>query len=349
MKKRSLAFAVLVACGAYATALSPTPTTLKGIPVYPGAVRDTAGEKLLVQKGRDENSKKPDFAAFDALRFTTGAAAEDVLLWYLGAFGLNPGKGSYGTTPGEIRTGPGITEDKLKSDDLPGTASQVGWGIDALRKYAEGEFDSSMNDYMLAMYAAKRKQIQGVWVRNGFLWWSCIEKDGNITSFTVTVSDSSFEKYTKANHSYDQKCVISFGATTSLSPKKMAEAARAAQAQTQAAPTAATLPAGEPTAAYLGVPVYPGARYAVDISKGLQAQGQAVFVWASNDSVEAIVSFFEKATGAKRSPISEGGFLVTKMFDKGGGVAVTVLPVKEVPVEDPIIAAAKTIFTMDRF
>ncbi|MFY3744337.1 hypothetical protein ACOQFB_10540 [Anaeromyxobacter sp. Red801] len=54
-----------------------------------------------------------------------------------------------------------------------------------------------------------------------------------------------------------------------------------------------------PSAAELGVPVYPGARFDGDISGGMSGPDQKIWVFFTDDAPAKVVAFYEQKTGKK--------------------------------------------------
>ena len=99
-----------------------------------------------------------------------------------------------------------------------------------------------------------------------------------------------------------------------------------------------------PTEADLGVPVYPGARFDGDLSGGMSAEGQKIWIYFSDDAPGKVVAFYQQKTGKKadewdtekymislkgNSPLPEHGVTVetlagNPLFEGKGKTVITV-------------------------
>jgi len=65
-----------------------------------------------------------------------------------------------------------------------------------------------------------------------------------------------------------------------------------------------------PTAAELGVPVYPGARYEAAMSQGMSQEREKYYVFTTSDALDRVKAFYEGATRHPSAPFGEGGAVI---------------------------------------
>jgi hypothetical protein len=341
--KKTLAFLVLLSMSVPFAVQAQSAKDLQGIPLYQGFVRDDTRAKdlkdLISRTSTEQNVKSVSGFDFES----QGALVEDVIRWY--AEKLNVA--SLLTEEAIVRrdrdmvmmVGPGMSSDKLAEQGKPGGVSQVTLLLTQPQLKARESYDEDFA-WKNEQYRKTHKPIAGQFSNGASFLWSKIEANGDVTDCAISVADWSIDARQKV---YQQRIKLRITFVTRQKP------AAAPQKSKTAEQTPAAIPAGEPTAEYLGIPIFPGAKFNADDSKIAQAQGAAYFSWASNDPAEKIVAFYEKATGLKRTAIDNGGYSITKQFTKGGGVIVSVFPTKGAPTKDPMFLAANSAIMIVKF
>jgi hypothetical protein len=343
--KTTLVFCALLSMSVPCAVQAQSSKDLQGIPLYESFIRDDARTKDL-KNFISRTSTEQNVKAVSAFDFESQSAlVEDVIRWYAEKLNVS----SLLTEEAVVQrdrdmvkmVGPGMSRDNLIEQGKPGGVSQVTLLLTQPQLQARESYDEDFA-WKNEQYRKTHKPIAGQFSNGANFLWSKKEANGDETDCAVLISDWSIDARQKV---YQQRIKLRITLVTRQSEK----AAAVTQKSKTAEQTPSAIPAGEPTAEYLGIPIFPGAKFNADDSKIAQAQGAAYFSWASSDPVEKIVAFYEKAAGLKRTAIDNGGYSMTKQFTKGGGVVVSVFPTKGAPTKDPMFLAANSAIMIIKF
>ena len=177
----------------------------------------------------------------------------------------------------------------------------------------------SAADFEQALERADAEPVSAVftvaphWVRFA---WSRRQPGGAIAMFGVSMVDK------------EQATVLAMGAGSSTTRAGVdSEAVDENRSPGEApSPQVAARPVSEPSAAALGVPRYPGARFDGTNSAALSSGEDRYYVYTTADASEKVAAFYERQTG-KKGLKTEAGWLIAV---KGAGpfpeLGVTVQP-----------------------
>ena len=243
------------------------------------------------------------------------------------------------------------------NEDLP--APMLGIALDSSRRYvvrapieAVVKFyqqrlsarELSAADFEQALERADAEPLSAVftvaphWVR---FVWSRRQPGGAIATFGVGMVDGY-----QARGSREQATVLAIGAGASKAGAEGAEAEEAGQDRSPDGAASTQMPArplSEPSAAELGVPRYPGARFDGTNSAALSSGEDRYYVYTAADAPEKVAAFYERQTG-KKGLKTEGGWLIAV---KGAG-AFPELGVVVQPNAGTYPAAVRTMITVRR-
>jgi predicted esterase len=318
---------------------------LQGIPLYESFTRDDARAKdlknLISRSATEQNVRSVTGFDFES----QSALVEEVIRWYAEKLNVSSLLTEEAIVQRDrdmvIMVGSGMSRDKLVEQGKPGGVSQVTLRLTQPQLQARESYDEDFA-WKNEQYKKTHKPIAGQFSNGANFLWSKMEANGDVTDCAIIISDWSIDARQKV---YQQRIKLRITFVTKQSQK----AATVAQKSKTAEQTPAAIPSGEPTAEYLGIPIFPGAKFNERDSKMAQAQGAAYFSWASNDPVDKIVDFYEKATGLKRTAVDSGGYSITKQFTRGGGAIVSVFPTKGAPTKDPMFLAANSAIMIVKF
>jgi hypothetical protein len=326
----ALALAVL---SLVSVAAVPAPAKVDDIPVYIGAVSDAAiGKSAMADAKAMASGDSKEFSGIETRAFmVSGVPGEEVFLFYMGKFGLSIGKeGNDGFGPG-----PEVGEFDLKYKS--GTTSRIRWRFERTTEVGQTDGKGSNGgdeggdgeteawhkkvDYISKANKEQRKAMNGIYFGSGVLSWYCVEAGKKIRRSDVEIEDRSFRTL-----KYDPKASLTIStwiypapAVAEISAEDVKERERAAAEEKASAEKravyAATIPTGEPTAAYLGFAPYPGSVYDKQFGDRVHAGGDAQFMWTSGDPVAKVAGYFTKAVGAK--PMVSNESLSLFQFQKG--------------------------------
>jgi hypothetical protein len=333
---------ILSVLAATAAAAAPVPGKLADIPIYKGAVRNQASEKIYLRGAQSYapyEGEKPvsvEARAWDV----PGALVEDVILWYLPTLGVKLGSSLGRTDRPNSTTGPDWREFDARTK--PGTTSCVEYGFEraflgVVESETIGEGTNSdpsgnwnaaeQSEFLQKNYQEKRKKLANEYVVAMTFEWVSVDANKQVTFLSLTLRDESYLRY----KTFTPTTLIHITASTfkapALSPmaqerqqgeeedrkasdaeEKKADEEAQKQADKNDALVAA-IPAGEPTADFLGVPTYPGATYNQQMSDAFHQSGQVQFLWVSKDAPDKVAKFYEKAAGTKATGAG-GGFML---------------------------------------
>ena len=188
------------------------------------------------------------------------------------------------------------------------------------RKLSDADFEQALERADAEPVAAVFT-VAPHWVR---FVWSRRQPGGAIATFGVSMVDGY-----QARGSSEPATVLAIGAgvaTAGAEPAETGEPDEARSPDEAASPQTPSRPLPEPSAAELGVPRYPGARFDGTNSAALSSGGDHYYVYTTADAPEKVAAFYERQTG-KKGLKREGGWLIAV---KGAGLfpelGVTVQP-----------------------
>jgi hypothetical protein len=335
---RILAFLVMFALAA-AVASAQVPKSLNEIPSYPGLKRDAAREQKK-QSFKDYKAKNTKgFKSIELLEFTVDASTEDLLLWYMSKLDMDAGnwknEGEYlsskgGAAPFEASIQPVHSNSR-----------------------SEGDMGPAALPYFKKM---NRKKVGDAYVWSAAIRWKSAEQGDAVSEFAIYINDDDFliKQYDDGSAEitgFDKiRSDVQFVRVTSQSKealaKRQAEADAAAAAKAEAnrasvqkAPKA-EIPKGEPKADYLGVPVYPGAKYLPDMSGDMQSGGLTAFAWTSDDAPSAVADFYGKLPGFTKN---QGGQMYSVNGLGAPGTRINIMIQPPEAMNRPELKPAKSI------
>jgi hypothetical protein len=273
-----------------------TPKSEKEIPVFSGAKRDAAAEKVRMEQGGPEGKV-----------YRIGASPEEVFNFYLQKIGGKEGAGWEGDP-----------------DSLPkGGASPVTYEIEY---YTEEDLTDSTYEgvpypgkWIKATLSKNRKPLKpGMWMKRASFSWIVKNPDGGMTDFFLDIWDIGFNSpddfYTVDYQS--KKYTQSTGIEVLVSVGQSEEAMREESWERMEEETAARSEAFKgrpPSEKDLGVPVYPGAAFNAEASAGMSmGDDYAMYLYLSNDQPAKVVSFYEQQLKKKAEKIGSGYMIPIK-------------------------------------
>jgi len=321
MKMTTLAFSVLISVSAAVALPAQSAEDLQGIPLYQGFVRDDTRAKdlkdLVSRTSTEQNVKSVSGFDFES----RSALVEDVIRWYAEKLGVS----SLLTEEAIVRrdrdmvvmVGPGTSSDKLAEQGKPGSVSQVTLLLTQPQLQARESYDEDFA-WKNEQYKRTHKPIAGRLSNGANFLWSKVEANGDVTACAISIADWSIDARQKV---YQQRIKLRFTFVTRQS-QKVAEAQKPKTAEQAPAQDAPVIITKAPTPGELGVPVYPGAAFADD-GRSISMGRIGNYVWTSKDSIDQIMSFYEKATGKKRMPSdAKMGILIVEKAANGKQVSI---------------------------
>ncbi len=242
------------------------------------------------------------------------------------------------------------------NEDLP--APMLGMTLDSSRRYIVrapletvvkfyqqrlSARELSAADFEQALERADAEPVSAVftvashWVRFA---WSRRQPDGAIAMFGVSMVDGY-----QTRESKEQATVLAIGAGAAATRAGVdsEEADKDRSPGEAASPHVPARPLSEPSAAELGVPRYPGARFDGTNSAALSSGEDRYYVYTTADAPDKVAAFYERQTG-KKGLKTEGGWLIAV---KGAG-PFPELGVVVQPNVGTYPAAVKTMLTVRR-
>jgi hypothetical protein len=270
------------------------PKSEKEVPLPAGSNRDPEKETASRSQMGWENNPAVRTAVLKV--YKTKISPEDAFNFYLQKIGGE--EGSMDFDPAELK---------------PGSASIV--------KYeAECYTDDDFTDYedqggehsgkwRKQMLAGNRKGLKsGKWLKAARFNWFYREKNNDITTLYVIISDEGFDA---TPGKYETLTSIEIQSTTEKSGEAMSRESDA-QMDRQIAETAKSLRSKPPTPKDLGVPVYPGARFDADATAGMSAGNDyMMYIYLAADGSSKVVEFYEKQLKKKAVQPAEGKYMIS--------------------------------------
>jgi hypothetical protein len=168
-----------------------------------------------------------------------------------------------------------------------------------------------------AAYAKARQAFRaGQWLAGADCRWTSRQSVTAHTELSVELQDTEAFEITTPDYHHETEIIIRV--RTWGPPAAMAE---------EEEPTPVT-PMAAPTAAQLGVPLYPGARFDGTISAGMSAGDDTgiYYVFASADPVAKVAAFYEQRTGKKGTENENGVLIVVRGEGLFPELGVTIQP-----------------------
>ena len=284
----ALLFLLLIS---FSLAVAGAPRSEKEIPLYPGAARDQAAEKEVLEMHAEYMSENRRSHTVRAYKVKT--IIDDVCKFYIDKLGAKPGApldDPYALEPGEVYSpwyeldfyGARIFEDQYEHDTL----IQDG-------KWIRSAFE-------------KRSQWKkGAWLCQAWFEWNIMLDNGDLATYTVVLMDEGYDWRKKVDFKTTQ---IRIEILVTKSEEALVEEWGSAmdEAMEEKARRFAKNP---PTEKMLGIPLYPGAVFNPEISAGLSLDDDYhCYVFFSNDSPAKVAAFYQQRLNKEPSS-SEGGYL----------------------------------------
>lgn len=285
-----------------------TPGRAKDIPLYPGAVADTAGGKIGPEKSEMGGGGRTESASFWA-KAHVGA----VLRFYSDRLHATSGAGGEGAPDAGSLS--------------PGAASPVGYQLtfhelqDNVSTSEHGDtYKTFAKDQRAALASARPADQGGNWIEEAVFSWDARAASGELSHFSLSLKDEDLAAVAKpvGRNTY----VMAFtpaGPRTYITVEVNTEPLDCGASQGQKELEAlcehrvtergAAQQARPPSAAELGVPLYPGATFDGRNSAGMSSEKEKYFIYTTADPADKVVAYYERATG-KKALRNEGGALI---------------------------------------
>lgn len=299
-----LAAAIAMLCPpAFAAPASRSPATIAEMPVYPGSAPDAFGRDRAREEIGNGNAPPPVESAY----YLSGDSVEQIFAFYrdrLDATRIDEGNIRVARKPGEALS----PAWRFYAFDGPDFAS----GHDA-----EGRVTYDGNWIKKAL-AEKRKLVDGAYLKRATFQWSYIDPASRPQMLSIEIVDQSFDSFRgedgrpdalpKGKQLYRQRTAIAF-VREALPSQADAEAERNARDEAGSnaiRSQASAMAANPPSAAELGVPLYPGAAFNPQASAGMSMGGDMrMWIFSTDDDPAKVIAFYEKATGKKRTSLGK--------------------------------------------
>jgi hypothetical protein len=302
---------VIAAFTACAPLFAAPPRSVAEIPLFPGASTDPAAQ------ARDQGKAESGLLSLEQASYLSEASAEEIFAYYRDALGAAAWKQPASPPPMN-----------------PGSSMPPAWH---LNPYQGSDFSSGHDgqgrmtydgEWIRKILREKRKPIEGAYVSQASIVWSFVDEDGRNHVLAVEIADHSFDAYRGFDKSpgalpqgkqvYRPRAAIAFRCAVQASrqEKDAARSAAADQASADVSSKAQAMAVNPPTAAELGVPLYPGAAFHPDISAGMSmGNGAKAWIFSTEDDPAAVSAFYAKATGKAPSALGKA----TRIVLKGAG------------------------------
>jgi hypothetical protein len=317
---RLAAASALLAAGVTVAPLpGQTPTTPDRIPIYPGATRQAEREaEVYGAPGPGQRIYRVRAPIEDVVRFyqqrlqAREIRSEDEADRARDAYPQIPA----GKTSGAVM--------RLDPEDLtPAHFAETA---------QEGENPAQLAAAWRAAYTQKRTPFRpNTWIHAADFEWGAVPSAGQVMEFYLTLEDVGAWQIREPSYFHETEISINVQGTGPVAEEREEEE------EAPAAPMAA------PSAAELGVPLYPGAKFDGRISAEMSRSDEEAnyYVYSSTDTPEQVTAFYRTRTG-KAGITTPGGV----MFAVRGGGLFPDLAVTVQPNAGTFPAPAKTMLTI---